>query len=265
MESIIDFHAHIYPAKIAARATEAIGTFYDAPIAHNGSSEELVKSGDAIGVERYIVHSTATKSEQVESINDFIIGEVAKESRFTGFGTLHPDYAGFDGEIARIKAAGLRGVKLHPDFQKFEIDTKRMDPIYESLAAAGLPILVHAGDYRFDFSGPRRVAHVIDRHPRLKVVAAHFGGYTEWEESFEILAGRELWFDTSSTLWKLPVEAARAMIVKHGPSRFLFGSDFPMWDHRDEFGRFLGLGLSEADNRAILHDNAAALLASIPV
>jgi uncharacterized protein len=261
---IIDFHAHIYPAKIAAKATQSIGAFYDAPIAYQGSPEELIKSGDAIGVERYIVHSTATKSEQVVSINDFIIGEISKDKRFVGFGTLHPGYLEFSGEIDRILKAGLRGIKLHPDFQRFRIDAHEMDPIYEALAGAGLPILVHAGDCRFDFSGPRRIARVLDKHPSLKVVAAHFGGYTEWDEAFELLAGRELWFDTSSTTWKLPVDAARRMIEKHDAERFLFGSDFPMWDHRDELGRFMKLGLSEAQNRAILAENAIALLASIP-
>jgi uncharacterized protein len=257
---IIDFHAHIYPDKIAIKAARAIGEFYDAPIAYHGLVSELIKSGSAIGVERYIVHSTATKSAQVASINDYIIGETKKESRFVGFGTIHPDFANPREEIDRIRAAGLRGIKLHPDFQKFAADTPAMDGIYEILSDAGMPVLIHAGDCRYDFSGPRRIARVLDRHPRLKLVAAHFGGYTEWDESFELLAGRGLWFDTSSTLWKLPAEKAKAMIAKHGAERFLFGSDFPMWDHADELSRFLSLGLSEAENRAILSGNAEALL-----
>jgi predicted TIM-barrel fold metal-dependent hydrolase len=257
---IIDFHAHIYPAKIAERATQAISHFYDAPMAFYGSVSELLKSGETIGVERYIVHSTATKSDQVGSINDFIIGEIEKEPRFVGFGTLHPDFTGTRDELERITGRGLKGIKLHPDFQRFEIDCARMDPVYEQIEAAGLPVLVHAGDARFDFSGPRRIARVLDRHPGLKVVAAHFGGYTEWEESLEVLAGRNLWFDTSSTFWKISPELAVKIIVKHGTSRFLFGSDFPMWRHDDELGRFLALGLDEKANAEILHENAERLL-----
>jgi predicted TIM-barrel fold metal-dependent hydrolase len=257
---IIDFHAHIFPAKIAAKATQAIGTFYKAPMRYSGSIAELLESGSKIGVEKYIVHSTATKPEQVESINDFIIGEVSRESRFIGFGTLHPDFAGADAEISRIRDAGLRGIKLHPDFQRFAIDDEKMDSIYDRLSDEGIPVLVHAGDCRYDFSGPRRIARVLDRHPRLKFVAAHFGGYTEWDESLEILAGRELMFDTSSTLWKLPREAALEIIRRHGVSRFLFGSDFPMWDHEGELARFMALGLSEDENRAILAENAIDFL-----
>ena len=118
---IIDFHAHIYPEKIAEKATHAVGTFYgDAPMAWHGKAEELIKSGSRIGVEKYIVHSVATKPEQVESINNFIISACEKFPQFVGFATMHPDYENFDAELDRVYKAGLRGVKLHPDFQKFQ-------------------------------------------------------------------------------------------------------------------------------------------------
>ncbi len=73
---IIDFHAHIYPDKIAEKATKAISDFYNAPMAYWGHMEELLASGSKIGVEKYIVHSTATKPMQVESINNFILSAV---------------------------------------------------------------------------------------------------------------------------------------------------------------------------------------------
>ena len=77
---IIDFHAHIYPEKIAEKATKNIGEFYNAPMALAGSVKGLIESGEKIGVTKYIVHSTATKPEQVQSINNFIMSEVNAES-----------------------------------------------------------------------------------------------------------------------------------------------------------------------------------------
>lgn len=257
---IIDFHAHIYPAKIAEKATHAIGAFYGSSMAWNGLQEELLQSGSMIGVTRYIVHSTATNQAQVESINTFIIEAIRKESRFIGFGTIHPDYTNAEAEIKRIQENGLRGIKLHPDFQHFAVDSPSMDNIYEQLAAVNIPVLVHAGDCRYDFSGPQRIRHVLEKHPNLTVIAAHFGGYTEWEASFEYLAGRTVLFDTSSTLWKLPVQRAQEIIAKHGIDRFLFGSDFPMWNHTDELARFNMLTLSETDREKVLWKNAARLL-----
>ncbi len=258
---IVDFHAHIYPAKIADKASCAIGDFYDVKMRYCGSPELLLESGRKIGVKYYIVHSTATKAAQVESINNYIIGEVKEHPEFVGFGTIHPDYENYEAELKRIKEAGLRGVKLHPDFQKFAVDTPAMDDIYDVIAKLKMPILVHAGDYRYDYSGPKRVLHVLQKHPDLIVVAAHFGGYTQWDESQKYLVGQNVYFDTSSSLWQLPIEQAMDMIHAHGADKFLFGSDYPMWDHEDElYNRFNKLPLTEEERKLILYKNAFRLL-----
>lgn len=257
---VIDFHAHVFPEKIAEKASETIGKFYGGPMAYHGLASELLKSGGAIGVDYYVIHSTATRSEQVVSINDFIISETAKEARFIGFGTIHPDFPNANDEIDRVISAGLKGIKLHPDFQRFEADTPKMDSLYRHMEELGIPILIHAGDIRFDFSGPRRIARILDKFPSITLIAAHFGGYSEWDEAFELLASRNLWFDTSSSFWKMSSSMAHKMIQKHGVDRFLFGSDFPMWDHLDELKRFLALGLSEKDTELILWKNAAHIL-----
>lgn len=257
---IIDAHAHIFPTNISERASQSIGEFYNTSIQYKGSADELIKSGDKISVDYYIVHSTATKLEQVCPINDFIINSCQAESRFIGFGTMHPKYPDIHAEFDRMEAGGLKGLKLHPDFQRFAVDDPLFDPIYEELIARDLPVLIHAGDHRYDFSGPIRFARVLDKHPRLKMIAAHFGGYTQWGESLEYLAGRSLWFDTSSTLWKLSPSEAKTILRRHGVERFLFGSDFPMWDHSEELKKLEMLDLGMDELQAILWDNAADLL-----
>ena len=93
--------------------------------------------------------------------------------------------------------------------------------------------------------------------------SGYFGGYTEWEGSMEYLVGQKVYFDTSSTLWKLPVETAKKMMQAHGIDNFLFGSDFPMWDHEDELERFNQLELNAEDREKVLYKNAAALLKTI--
>lgn len=257
---IIDFHAHIYPAKIAEKASDTIGQFYNIQMKYKGSPESLLESGSQIGVDRYIVHSTATAPHQVESINNYIIGEVAAHPEFIGFGTIHPEYENYENELIRIYSAGLMGIKLHPDFQKFPIDLREMDDIYEVIAGLKMPILVHAGDYRYDYSGPQRIAHVLEKHPTLKVVAAHFGGYTQWAESEKYLVGKNVWFDTSSSLWKLTPDEAMRMIRNHGVEKMLFGVDYPMWDHKEELERFNQLPLTQEEREAILYKNAVDLL-----
>lgn len=257
---IIDFHAHLYPEKIAEKASKAIGDFYDAPMAYKGLSSELLASGSKIGVTKYLVHSAASTPKQVQTINDFIKSEVDAHSEFVGYGTIHPDYEDFENELKRVKDMGLKGVKVHCDFQHFQIDTEKMDPIYETLISLNLPILIHAGDERYDYDGPKRIRKVLDKFPKLTLIGAHFGGYTEWDDAMKYLVGQNVYFDTSSTLWKLPLEKANAMIKAHGAEHFFFGSDFPMWDHEFEFARFNKLDLTSKERDLILYKNAQKFL-----
>lgn len=102
-----------------------------------------------------VVQSVATVPEQVHNINSFIAEQVRLHpDKFIGFGALHPDFPDISGETERIISLGLKGIKLHSDFQKFNIDDLKAFPIYEA-AEGRLPILFHCGDDRYDFSHPR--------------------------------------------------------------------------------------------------------------
>jgi len=252
---IYDAHTHIFPRKIAQKATQAIGDFYDIPMNEIGSAEILLQSGAKIGVEKYLVCSSATKPSQVRAINEFISQACKEHDAFIGFGTLHPymDRDAVEQELSYIKECGLRGIKLHPDFQLFHIDEKQAIPMYEKIAAAGLPVLFHTGDARYDYSSPKRLRNVIKEVPSLVAIAAHFGGYQEWDIVEECLSHGNIYFDTSSSLFTLDKKAAVNMIRHLGVERFMFGTDFPMWDHMKELKRFLDLPLNEDEQAQILY------------
>lgn len=252
---IIDAHTHIFPQKIAAKATDAIGAFYDLPMAAVGDSEALLKSGRSIGVDRYLVCSSATTPAQSAHINDFIAQQCRLHQEFFGFGTLHPLMDGLEAEADRILALGLHGVKLHPDFQKFNIDDPKALALYRACASRKLTVLFHTGDNRYDFSAPARLARAMDQVPDLACIAAHFGGYRRWDESVQYLKRDHVWFDTSSALFALSPEQARAIIDAFGYERFFFGTDHPMWDHQGELARFLALKLPKEAADAIFYQN----------
>lgn len=260
MKKIVDFHAHIYPEKIADKAAQNVGKFYGIEMDHGGSVEELIESGNEGNVTNFVVQSVATKPQQVQSINDFIM-QTCKESggRMIGLGTLHPDMENPEQEIERCILMGLKGIKLHPDCQKFNMDDNKMLPIYKALEGR-LPILVHCGDYRYDYSHPRRVAHVLDAFPKLDIVAAHFGGWSVYDLAVEYLEHRRCWLDTSSALAYIGSRRGRELIRLYGADRMVFGTDFPMWSHKQELERFYGLELTEEENEKILYQNACEIL-----
>jgi uncharacterized protein len=256
---VIDFHAHIFPEKIARKAVDAIGKYYGIKMCGKGTASDLVSEGSRIGVQKYIVHSSATVPEQVIPINDFIIDMCAKYPAFIGFGTLHPFFTNISQEIDRITSCGIRGIKLHPDFQNFSIDDDSMMSVYRAIGSA-LPVLIHMGDENKDSSSPSRLLKILDRFPDITFIAAHLGGYQMWRESMNTIAGRNVYFDTSSSLAFLKPDEASDIIRAHGIDRVLFGSDYPMWIHKDELERFLKLDFTEKERSQILHENAAKLL-----
>ena len=256
---IIDIHDHIFPDKIAPKATEAIGRYYGIKMRHSGTVECLLEAGRRIGTENYVVHSSATTVEQVQAINDYIYCVQAGHPEFIGFATLHPDMKDIGREVDRIVSMGLHGIKLHPEFQNLTVDADYMLPLYEA-AEGRLPVLIHAGDRNRDSSSPKRIARVLDRFPGLVVIAAHLGGYSVWDQSSEYLIGRNLYIDTSSSLPFMEPSAAVGIMRRHGIEKVLFGTDYPMWDHAEELERFMRLNLTEAERKAVLHDNAYRLL-----
>lgn len=261
MKTVIDIHAHIFPGKIAEKATTAVGDFYDTKMPYVGDPDTLLSLGRAAGVSRYVVHSVATTPHQVRSINDFIAEQCAVHPEFIGFGALHPDFDDIPGEVERIISLGLKGIKLHPDFQRFLIDDEKALPIYEA-AEGRLPIIFHTGDYRYEWSKPQRLARVLDMFPKLDCVAAHFGGWSEPDTALKSLLDRRCWVDTSSSYGFLgrDIDNMKRLISMWGTDRILFGSDFPMWDPADELEWLMRCGLSDADTEKILHGNAEKLL-----
>jgi predicted TIM-barrel fold metal-dependent hydrolase len=254
---VADAHAHIYPAKIAEKATKAVGDFYGMQMSNIGLPQILLEKGREAGIEKYLVSSVATKVEQVRSITDFIASECKEHPEFIGLGAWHQDVVKIDEEFDYIQSKGLKGIKLHPDFQKFYIDDKKMIDVYKEANRRGLPVLFHTGDDRTDFSSPSRLANVIDKIPDFKCIAAHLGGYREWLEAKHVLKGANVYIDESSSLFYVCKEDARASIYHFGIDHTFFGTDFPMWMPKDELDRFFKLEFTPEENQKILYDNFA--------
>ncbi len=254
---IIDCHCHVYPEKIAEKAVENIGAFYDVEMTFDGKCSTLRESMLNNSVKHCIIFSVATTPHQVHSINCFIADTVKNSDGFlSGLGTLHPDSDNMEGDIEEIIALGLKGVKLHPDFQKFRIDSPECEKIY-SLCEGRLPVLLHTGDIRFDFSNPESVVPVLEKHKNLTVIGAHFGGWSCWKRAAEMLHKYEnLYVDCSSTFNWLKIEEVEELIDIYTVDKVLFGTDFPMWSHEKELEKFMKLNISDTDKKKILYDNA---------
>ncbi len=259
---IVDFHTHCFPDEIAARAVPKLSEHSGIPAFVDGTTEGLRASMDRTGIDASVLLQIATKPAQTPTVNAWAIQQNSDD--LVGFGSVHPEYPGWRDELDRIADAGLKGIKLHPDYQAFFVDADPLRPIFEHAISRGLIVVLHAGvDVGLPdpvHCTPARLLAVYDILRHGTVVLAHMGGWRMWREVEYELAGSAFHFDTSYCVGKLPDEDFRRLIAKHGAGRILFGSDSPWEDQAESLAGIRGLALEAADEAAILGDNAARLL-----
>lgn len=280
---IIDFHTHCFDDALAPYAVSTLEKNGGIKAKHDGTVSGLREYMRQCGVDLCVVHPVATKSAQVKTINqwamentdniksivaDNIISENTQKhserSRLCLFGALHPDDPNFLNTAQQLKNDGFKGVKLHPDYQRFYADESRMMPLYEALRDLGLIVVLHAGvdigHTALIRCTPLMIANIINNVPGLKLVAAHMGGHALWRDAEMLLCGKDLYLDTSYAWYKLGRQGMARMIEKHGADKVLFGTDSPWKDTAAEIAHITSLGLSTSQTDLIMYKNAQALL-----
>ncbi|MGN1133608.1 MAG: amidohydrolase family protein [Oscillospiraceae bacterium] len=255
----IDFHTHIYPESIAEKATENVSTFYGLHADAVGTDHRLLEEQKKADITNFVILPVATKPEQVHHINEFVVKEVAEHSEFYGFATL---FAGMENpmeELEYIEKKGLKGIKLHPDCQQFPMDDERLFPVYDRIQGK-LPVLFHCGDRRLDYSNPKRLKRVLDMFPRLQVIAAHLGGWSQFDEALSVLKNEDCYLDISSCMGYMSDEKFLYYVKSYGADRLLFGSDFPLQCPSKEAEHFMKLDLTDEEKEKIAYKNALKIL-----
>ena len=263
---IIDIHTHVFPDALAERAVATLAAKAQVPAHTDGTCAGLCASMRQAGVARAVIASIATKPSQARAITTWSAEVQARYPELLPFGSVHPAQEDWAEEIARIAAAGLRGVKFHHDYQQAYVDEPQLLPIYRALADAGLIVLFHAGvDIGLPppvHCTPERLARVLDAVPALVAIASHMGGYAQWDDVERYLIGRQVYLDTSYSMADLGAARMTTLIQAHGASRVLFGTDSPWTDQAAEVAGIRALPLAPAEIDAILGGNAERLLAA---
>jgi len=271
---LIDCHAHAFADKIAEKAVGQLVDYYSLPTEFGGRLEDLLLVASDAKLDAVVLLIAATRGEQVTPANDWII-QLAQTSAATAnpslshaprvipFGTYHPDCREWPEEIQRLRAAGIKGIKLHPEFQGIDLADSRLRDFFAEVEG-DFVLMVHVGDRQIghtNLSTPGKLAKILDEFPNLCVIAAHMGGYLFWEEVLQSLVGRNIYLDTSSTLPYIDPGLLRQIVSKHGTDRILFGSDYPLRSPQQDLPLLDAISWMEDDAKeAIKGRNCARLL-----
>lgn len=231
----IDVHTHAFHPKIAAKVVRQLESHYRIPPIGNGLWEDLEPRLDQAGIQKCVIHSAATTPEQVIPANRWAVS-LLKNPRIIPFGTMHPKYKDLDTELQFLYDKGIRGIKLHPDFQGFRLDDPDLLPLFHAMEGK-FTLMVHVGDRlppKENPTCPWKVAAVKRQFPKLRIIAAHFGGHLHWQYVVQAMKGLEIFMDTSSSLFTIPDHLLRQIYNEFPRYLFLFGSDYPLFNPPDE-------------------------------
>lgn len=227
-----DVHTHAFHPKIAAKAIEQLRRHYGDDSVGNGLADDLLDRARRGGLDRVVIHSAATAPAQVIPANNWALSLQKEYEEVIAFGTIHPGFEAWEDELDKLRARDIRGLKLHPEFQGFRMDDPRLLPILEN-ATRDFIVLFHVGDHlppEQNPSCPYKMAALMDALPKARFIAAHLGGYWQWEHALKAVIGRPVYIDTSSTLPFISDELLFEIFRRHPREFILFGSDYPLED-----------------------------------
>jgi len=263
--NIIDFHTHIFPDRIAKQAVERLaeesGEY--APRT-DGTLKGLLASMDHAGIGLSVVANIATRPAQMLPIFDFCRNITGK--RIAPLISVHPGNSMDEVNTLFLQAAdaGIRGVKLHPMYQGFFIDDRRMYPIYQLIEHFGFFVVFHTG-YDIAFPGNtqadvERVSTIAKEFRDLSIVTTHVGGWRQWDRAGILGTCENVYTETSMTLTEMSDDEFVKVLSEFDEDRVLFGSDSPWTDQKEMLDRTLRLRLADGRKEKMMYRNAAALL-----
>ena len=237
---IVDVHAHIFPDKIAIRAIESLAANSgDYKPFGDGTLDNLLINMNEADIDLAFVANIATKPQQFKSIMDWSVS--IRSDKILPLGSVHPQSKDYEKEITSLLDNGFCGIKLHPLYQEFYVDDKKILHFFQALEQSGMFVLMHSGnDIAFpgdDNASPARMARLLESVPSLDIIAAHMGGWDVWDAVLSDLAGANCWFDTSFVS-HIDTDLIYKIVQKHGVDKIVFGSDFP-WQRQDSQVNFI--------------------------
>lgn len=259
---MVDFHTHMFPDQIAPKTLEFLSGVSHVTPYTSATSGGLIESTVVSGLDYAVVLPVVTKPSQFRAINEF--ASHFTEGKLISFGGIHPDSEDYKGQLRQIQSYGLKGVKLHPDYQNTYFNDIKYKRIVEYASELGLVVSVHAGvDIGYPnpvHCTPAMALEVMEEVKPEKLVLAHMGGFGLWDEVEKLLVGKPVYFDTAYVFGHIDDEQFIRIVRAHGADKILFATDSP-WALQGEYINYMEhLELTEDEKRQILSENANCLL-----
>ena len=271
---LVDIHTHFMPE----RMLQAVWRWFDTlrgpdgspawPITYRADEATRVAQLRAIGVTTFTSLNYAHKPGMAAWLNNWSAEFAAQHPDCASSATFFPEPE-VDGYVADAVDRGARVFKVHLQVGAFDPRLPVLDAVWRRLAAAGIPVVTHAGSGPVPgpFTGPGPIGEVLEAHPDLCLVVAHMGG-GEYEEFVDLaLRYPNVHLDCTMTFTDfmndLRMYPAHLLdVLAEHPERIVLGSDYPNIPHvyANQIEGLVRLDLGEQWLRAVCFDNGTRLL-----
>lgn len=238
---------------------------------------------------------------QNEKLRDIVSNSKGRFEAYTAVALQFPDLAAAQLEHG-IKQLGLKGAFISCDVGDDELSARKFDPFWAKAEELDVPVMIHPQSSATATGITKRIGHAgalsnvignplqtsfalahlifdgtLDRFPKLKIIAAHGGGYLpsyagRMDHGCEVFPkqcqGPKLQKKPSDYFKQIYVdslvftdEGLRHLVAECGVGQIVLGSDSPVPWVKDPVGHITNAhSISDTDRVAILHDNASRLL-----
>jgi len=277
---VVDFHTHNFPDALAKRAIDGmlakLGGILEP--AGDGTISRQIADMKRDGIDRAVMCPVATKPGQFEAILSRAVairsGELGEDAArmIEPLGALHPSDPELLRHIDELLAAGIKGIKLHPYYQRFSLEDPGMAPFFASVRDAGLFTVCHCGidpgymECAIECA-PAQIATLLRRVPGLGplFVAAHLGGFSgSPPHAVDILLDFDCWIDTAVLAAEAETDEPIRIMSEWPADRILFATDYYWTSQRFVLDWVKRHRPSKTDLEKILHLNAERLLSAAP-
>lgn len=219
-------HAHVFQQSVRPEATV----------------ERLLQLMDACEIDQAVCYAPFSNQMESDQIgwNEWLAKEISQHDRLYGFGTLNFQQTNMKEQVEQIADLGLKGIKLHPAYQKFNILSPQAYEAYAAAEEHNLFLSFHTGIHWHRIKDYDVVLfdEIAYHFQKLKFSMEHVGGYHFFPEALAVIVNNirrgtvyggltSVFTLDSNRFWHLNRERLLELVAQAGAKQLIFGLDFP--------------------------------------
>jgi predicted TIM-barrel fold metal-dependent hydrolase len=241
------------------------------------TEDEVMKDFADAGVEAVLVaFDIETASATPPCSNEYVAGlrDRHRDHVLQAWASVDP----VKGEVAirqattAVRDLGMLGFHFHPIMGRFSVDERRFYPLWETIEALGVPVMIDVGTTgmgaglpgglgaKVRHAHPLAVDELAADFPNLKIVAAHPGWPWVDEMTAVVLHKGNVSWELSGWAPKYFPDALKKDIRGRLQDKIMFGSDYPSIPYARLLREWDELDLPDDVVEKVFHANAERIL-----